>query len=88
MKEMHCGHFQVRQHFNTRYDEKNAHTQCYTCNVIKSGEQEKHGKEIDRRYGVGSSDSLISKSRLWVKFSILDINEITETHKLKFKELQ
>jgi hypothetical protein len=67
---------------------KNAHSQCYNCNVIKNGEQEKHGKEIDRRYGVGSSDSLIAKSRLLAKFSILDINEITETYKLKFKQLQ
>jgi len=55
-----CGHFNKRQHMKTRWEEKNCHAQCKGCNNFEQGAQHKHGKVIDRLYGAGTADMLLS----------------------------
>ncbi len=45
-----CGHFASRRHLNTRWHEKNAHSQCPRCNMFQWGEQFKHWQSIDWKY--------------------------------------
>ena len=45
-----CGHFASRRHFNTRWLEKNAHSQCPRCNMFQWWEQFKHWQAIDWKY--------------------------------------
>lgn len=45
-----CGHFMSRRYTSTKWTEKNAHWQCFRCNMILSGEQYKHGQYIDKTY--------------------------------------
>lgn len=59
-KEVDAGHFVSREKMVVRYDERNVHAQCYQCNRFKSGNQFEHGKAIDRKYGPGTADTLVS----------------------------
>lgn len=52
------GHFQVRQHMNTRFSEMNCAKQCCYCNDEFGGEQVKFGRRIDEIYGAGTSEAL------------------------------
>ena len=57
-KQIDAGHFIQRDRKATRYDEKNVHPQCSSCNRFKSGEQYAHGKEIDILHGKGTAERL------------------------------
>lgn len=59
-KKMTCGHFQKRHHAGTRFNRQNCGAQCSICNGTKDGEQYKHGKYIDKKYGEGTADKLVA----------------------------
>lgn len=59
-----CGHFLSRRFEATRYDEKNAHAQCLKCNRFENGNQFAHAQFIDEKYGKGTAESLLMKSRI------------------------
>lgn len=50
-----CGHFMSRRYTSTKWTTKNAHWQCFRCNMILSGEQYKHWQYIDEKYGQGTA---------------------------------
>lgn len=52
------GHFQVRQHMNTRFSELNCAKQCKGCNKWQLGEQVIFGRRIDETYWQGTSEAL------------------------------
>lgn len=62
-----CGHGVPRQHWGTRYDEKNNMFQCKHCNGFEQGRQEEYAKEVDRRHGGGTWQTLLLKSRIYTK---------------------
>ncbi len=45
-----CGHFASRRYIHTKWEERNAHWQCFRCNMILSGEQYRHWQYIDKEY--------------------------------------
>jgi hypothetical protein len=55
---MDCGHFITRNHKGVRFDPRNAHAQCSSCNFHKKGEQAKHARAIDLLYGKGTAQLL------------------------------
>ena len=93
-KEMDAGHFMSRRYMATRWDEQNVHAQCQRCNQYAAGEQYKHGKIINLRYGEGTSDYLMTKSRSLQKFTKKEVMELAryyqeETNKLaKLKNIE
>lgn len=50
-KKVHCGHFMSRRHGNTRYNERNAHAQCVSCNTFNQGQQFEYSLFLDKKYG-------------------------------------
>jgi hypothetical protein len=87
-KEGHCGHFISRRHKATKYDEQNTALQCAYCNTYNQGEQFKFAKEIDKRYGKGTADKILIKSRNVSKFGTFEIDQLTKYYKEKLKELK
>ncbi len=79
--EMDCGHFQSRRYMSTRYEEKNAHAQCQKCNNYNSGEQYRHGIEIDFMYGEGSALELEKQSRNVRKYIKQELMELAQYYK-------
>lgn len=53
------GHFMSRRHLNTRWFQKNTHSQCPKCNLWWSGEQFLHGLAIDRMYWQGTAEQIM-----------------------------
>lgn len=82
-----CGHFQSRRFINTRYEEKNAHSQCVHCNHHGSGEQFIYAKEINAMYGKGTANALEEKARGMQKMTKQDVMEIAREFKSMAEEL-
>jgi len=83
-KEIQAGHFISRKHYSTRWDERNVKPQCYSCNVMRYGEQYKYSKYL----GVELSEDLLSLSYKIVKFSNPELIEMTLTYNKLVQELE
>tara|TARA_R100000541_G_scaffold59349_1_gene72951 strand:+ start:1217 stop:1609 length:393 start_codon:yes stop_codon:yes gene_type:complete len=68
-KKLQAGHFMSRKHYATRWDVTNVQVQCYSCNVMRYGEQYKYGLYLEQAYGKGTALELQSKSREITKYS-------------------
>lgn len=62
-REMHNGHFQGRRDYPTRWDTRNCHAQCESCNSFHEGYKERYAREIDKRYGEGTAAILEAKAK-------------------------
>ena len=87
-KKLQCGHFQSRKHYSTRWDEINCQTQCAGCNVFKYGEQFIFGQRLNAKYGEGTSEKLLQKSKQILKLSTDDLNLLINKYKdlINFKK--
>lgn len=62
-KDADCGHFISRNNYATRWDEKNCNLQGRKDNRFLSGRQFEHGLAIDRKWGLGTAELLLLRSR-------------------------
>jgi|SRR5690625_868337 len=86
-KEMDCGHFISRRFQATRYDERNANAQCKKCNRFENGNQYEHGKRIDEKYGEGTADSILQKSKMICRRKKSDFEWIAREYKAKLETI-
>lgn len=90
-KEGDCGHFVTRNHPMTRFDEINCNAQCKRCNsnIGKKGEQYKHGKAIDHKYGEGTADKLmeLGSIRGQKTHGKIALKDIAKEYRLKTKKI-
>tara|TARA_B110000503_G_C6851375_1_gene290966 strand:- start:113 stop:442 length:330 start_codon:yes stop_codon:yes gene_type:complete len=80
-KNVDCGHFMSRKHYATRWDELNCQNQCKKCNIFRQGEQFRFGINLDKKYGEGTAEQLMNKSRATVKLSSVELTEMIEYYK-------
>lgn len=80
-RDMDCGHGVGRQHKATKYDERNNHIQCKRCNGFEGGQQAIYKEEVEKRYGEGTWDKLVIKSRQICKRGQVEIDNMTEYYK-------
>ena len=85
---MDCGHGIGRQHKATKYDERNNHIQCRRCNFYGAGEQAIYKEEVEKRYGKGTWDELVLKSRQVCKRGKVEIEVMTEYYKNQVAKLK
>jgi len=83
----HCGHFITRDCKSTRFDEQNAHLQCGHCNTFKSGKQFEHGLYIDKKYGPGTAEKILIKSKQLCKRNRYDFEVLGEYYRTEAKKL-
>lgn len=83
-----CGHGVGRQHKATKYDERNNHSQCKRCNGFEGGQQAIYKEEVEKRYGKGTWDTLVLKSRQVCKRGQVEIDTMTEYYKNEVKKLK
>lgn len=74
-KSLQNGHFMSRKHYSTRWDEVNCQVQCSGCNVFRYGEQYIFSKNLDQKYGVGTADAMLQKSREVYKIDNIELEE-------------
>ena len=82
------GHFQSRTHYNTRWNELNCQVQCVSCNVFNQGQQYIFGKNLDSKYGEGTSNELFLKAKRIAKYSMSDLKEMLSHYQEKFLEIK
>lgn len=82
-KLLDCGHFITRDLKPVRWEEKNCNAQCQECNRFKSGKQFEHGIAIDRKFGKGTAESLLMKSRNTWKMSPFELEFLIKEYKEK-----
>lgn len=76
--ECDAGHFISRRHMATKYDEQNVHAQGRGDNRFRSGEQLIYAKAIDKKYGAGTADRILARSRGTRKFEQFEIDALTK----------
>jgi hypothetical protein len=82
-KKLHCGHFQSRRHYSTRWDENNVAVQCYGCNISNQGQQFLFAKYL----GLELAEQMVLKSKQTVKFSDNDLQDMINAYKNKLNSL-
>ena len=87
-KEIHAGHFQSRSHRATRWNEYNVNAQCCGCNTFKSGEQYRHGKAIEDKFGTGMANKMEKLASTTKKFTIKELEAEVEYYNKQVKELR
>lgn len=85
---MDCGHGIGRQHWGTRYDERNNAAQCKKCNGFEGGRREVYKIEVDKRYGTGTWDLLELKSKKGKRLSDFEIKVLTDHYKKEIEKLK
>lgn len=83
----HAGHYISRKNQSTRYDERNVHPQCISCNSFNEGKHPEYGQFLNETYGGGTTDALIWKSKIACKRTVQDFRFIAEKYKYEFNEL-
>ena len=87
-KEADCGHYIKRQHYSTRWDEKNCSLQCKACNAFEQGANEKYKIAIDQKWGAGTSDLLEVKKKNKFKLYLFWLEEQIKVYNKKKSLLQ
>lgn len=84
---IHNGHYIPRQHIATRYDERNCHAQCPTCNIGLRGNTGKYKRALIERYGVKALEELESSRHAITKWTVSDYQEKISYYKNEVKRL-
>lgn len=71
-----CGHFVIRQHQAGRWDEHNAHGQCYYCNHRLHGAQVDYYEAIIKKYGLEEGRRVRRLRYETVKYTRSDLEEL------------
>jgi hypothetical protein len=79
--ECDAGHFISRRHMATKYDEQNVHAQGRGDNRFQSGQQYIYAREIDKKYGPGTADKILARSRQVKKIGKFEIDTMTKYYK-------
>lgn len=87
-KDADCGHFISRNNMATRWDSQNCNLQGRKDNRFLSGRQYEHGLAIDRKWGSGTAEKLLIKSKSPAKYMDFEIEGLiwcyqSEVEKLK-----
>ena len=59
-----AGHYVGRRHWSTRFDDRNVHPQCVSCNKFNSGRIPRYTLYLMDVYNEGILGELVEKSRL------------------------
>ena len=86
IKDMDAGHFVSRDHKSVKFDEKNVHLQCRSCNRFGGGMGGMYAINLDKVYGVGTAEALIEKGEERGKLPEYKLREISDEYREKFNQ--
>lgn len=87
-KEMDAGHFIARDKKSTKFDVQNISAQCKWCNRFKSGKQYEMSIYIDQKYGEGTANILLIKSKQPVRRKRFDYEFLIKEFKEKLERIK
>jgi hypothetical protein len=71
-----------RKSYSTRWDETNCQVQCVKCNMFEQGMSYVFGLRLNKIYGKGTAENLLSKSKKITKFTNDDIEEMIKKYQV------
>lgn len=86
-KQMDCGHFAGRGHYNTRWMFENTKAQCGGCNSYNEGRKNIYAEELVREYGEGVIQKINTAARVIAKPNIDELLAMIEDRKARVREL-
>jgi hypothetical protein len=86
ISKMHAGHYHSRTEKAIRWNEKNVHAQCVSCNLFKEGNKPQYTLRLIDKYGRGILDELETKRVLGKKPDRLELLAMIEEYKQKLNE--
>lgn len=87
-KQLDCGHGIPRQHWGTRYDERNNNAQCKKCNGFEQGSQEAYAIAVDKKFGKGTWEHLLVKKQFGKRLSDFEMKHLTDYYRKEAKKLK
>lgn len=81
IRQMQAGHYVSRKCMLLRWDEKNVHCQCYSCNVCKHGDLITYRERLVKDYGQSAIEELESKRYITYKHSIEELEKMIDFYK-------
>lgn len=87
-KRLDCGHGISRRHLATKYNEMNNHAQCKECNAFEGGKREVYKEKVNQKYGKGTWERIEIASKLPMKFTQFEVDQMEIYYKQKVKELK
>ena len=83
-----ASHFwNANNHWAVRFDERNVHSSCITCNQYLSGNLLEYRTRLIQKIGQAEYDALEEEAKKTRKYSIDELKEIISLYKSKLKEL-
>lgn len=84
---MQNGHFISRKSRILRWDERNARSQCYSCNCHFYGRQYIFAMNLNKEYGYNIAEELLIESKKIIKQSDQDLLDLINIYKEKVDTL-
>ena len=85
--KLQAGHFIAGRNNAILFDEEAVHSQCYGCNVGRSGAHVDYFIFMEREYGRDKIEELRAKRHLTVKFTVEDYEATERYYKQKYIKL-
>jgi len=82
-----AGHYISRSYGSTRFDERNVHAQCKSCNVFKGGNMDEYALKLVKQYGPKILKELNKKKWQIKHFEVGELQDLIEKYKEKIKRL-
>lgn len=82
-----CGHYFSRARMNTRFDERNCHSECKACNRFSSDHLDGYRINLIRKIGEEEYEKLRIRANMTRKWSEFELEELIKYYKEKAKEL-
>ena len=86
-KESQAGHYMSRRHMATRWDEQNVQVQSSSDNMFNQGNAPMFAYALDQKYGKGTAEKLLIKSRNFWKPTCFELELLTKEYQKKIDEL-
>lgn len=82
-----AGHFINRRWMAVRWDERNVHAQCSSCNRFDEGNAIGYARFMDKKYGTDVVDLLFALKQETMKWSDWELKQLELDYKKKTKAL-
>lgn len=87
-KLLQAGHFIPGRHNSNLFSERGVHAQCYNCNINLKGNTLIYRRKIIELYGENADVKLEEVARQIKKFTVSDLEALTDEIKSKLKDME
>lgn len=85
--QMEAGHYVSRDKWATKYDVRNVHVQCKSCNSYHGGEIAEYAAYLVSEYGTDIITELVQKGREYKKFTLDELKKMAKIYRKKIRDM-